>query len=354
MSNEFDKDTIHLASSNSLPLYRSINTLAVLSRYASMKGIDNALLLSGSGIEINDLDDPDAIITTEQELLVIKNLLKLDRDPSLGLIIGNQIHLGIHGKLGMAALSSNTLLDAIEIFFQFSDLLLTYFHYDLTVKDHLVFMKITELIDLTGIRRFICEREFVSTYRLASDLFGTSFSLIEARIAYPRPKYFSCYKDIFHCPIVFNASDHMFVFDSSYLFRQLPMANPLTRKLYIKECQQISLRLKKQMTMTDRIRQEILFHGDRFHTIDHLARYMNTSSRTIRRNLALEGTSYRGLLSDIRKNKAINMLRTTNLSIEQIAAELGYTDLSNFYRAFKSWTGHTPSSYRSKTIKQVS
>ena len=56
-------------------MYRSINTLAVLSRYLSIKGIDKALLLSGSGIEIRDLDDPDAIITTEQELLVIRNLL---------------------------------------------------------------------------------------------------------------------------------------------------------------------------------------------------------------------------------------------------------------------------------------
>ncbi|MGD0275612.1 MAG: AraC family transcriptional regulator [Syntrophales bacterium] len=350
MNKELDKDTIHLTSSNSLPLYRSINTLAVLSRYVSIKGIDKALLLSGSGIAISDLDNPDAIITTEQELLVIKNLLKLVPDTGLGLIIGNQIHIGIHGQLGMAALSSNTLLDAIEIFFQFSDLLLTYFHYDLTVKDRLAFIKMTELIDLTDMRRFISEREFVSTYRLATDLFGTPFPLIEARIAYPRPKYYSYYKDIYHCPIVFNASDHMFVFDSRYLFKQLPMANPLTRKLYIKECQQISLRLKKQMTMTDRIRQEILFHGDRFHNIDHLARYMNTSSRTIKRYLTVEGTSYRNLLSDIRKNKAINMLHTTNFSIEQIATELGYSDLSNFYRAFKSWTGHTPSSYRRKTI----
>lgn len=349
MNKDTYKDSIHVTSSNFLPLNRSINSLAVLSRYISMKGIDKALLLSGSSIEVSDLDDPDAIITTEQELLVIKNLLKLVPDPNLGLTIGNQIHIGIHGQLGMAALSSNTLLDAIEIFFQFSDLLLTYFHYDLTVKGDHAFLKMTELIDLQDMLRFICEREFVSTYRLASDLVGTRFPLIEARIAYPRPKYFSSYKDIYQCPIVFNASDHMFVFDSSYLFKQLPMANPLTRKLYVKECQQISLRLKKQMTMTDRIRQEILFHGDRIHSLDHLARYMNTSSRTIRRYLAMEGTSYRDLLSDIREHKAINMLRTTNSSIGQIATELGYRDLSNFYRAFKSWTGRTPSSYRRKT-----
>jgi len=61
------------------------------------------------------------------------------------------------------------------------------------------------------------------------------------------------------------------------------------------------------------------------------------------------GTSYKDLVSGIQKNKAITLLQKTSLSIGQIAAETGYNDLPNFYRAFKHWTGKTPGSYRAKT-----
>ncbi|OQA26315.1 MAG: HTH-type transcriptional regulator GadX [Chloroflexi bacterium ADurb.Bin344] len=79
-----------------------------------------------------------------------------------------------------------------------------------------------------------------------------------------------------------------------------------------------------------------------------LARRMNIAPWTLKRRLSAEGTSYKQLASDILKNKAIHLLQTTDLSLEQIATELGYGDLANFYRAFRKWTGRTPGSYREK------
>jgi AraC-like DNA-binding protein len=76
---------------------------------------------------------------------------------------------------------------------------------------------------------------------------------------------------------------------------------------------------------------------------------MNISPRTLRRRLIGEKTSYKSLVEDIRKNKAIDLLQTTTQSTQQIAAELGYSDLSNFYRAFKRWTGRNPGFYRKES-----
>ncbi|MGB5217479.1 MAG: helix-turn-helix domain-containing protein [Smithella sp.] len=59
-------------------------------------------------------------------------------------------------------------------------------------------------------------------------------------------------------------------------------------------------------------------------------------------------TSYKNLAAEILREKAIDMIQTTSNSMEQIAMELGYSDLANFYRAFKSWTGHNPGYYRKK------
>ncbi len=339
-------DTIHLTSSNSLPLYRSINAIAVLTRYFRKQGLGTELLLAGSGIQTGDLNDPDILVTPAQELMVMSNIVKVVPEPGLGLIIGRQYHAGVYVKLGAAAINSNTLLDAIRILFKFNELMMTYFHFDLKVQGDLGLVTMKELMDLKDIHLFVCEREFVAINRMVSDLIGAPVIPNEIRIAYPRPPYASRYQEIFGCPLVFNAEKHMIIFDKRYLFTQLPMANPLASKTYENECRQLSQRMRRQGTITKRLQQEIIFHKDGFPSFDQLTRLMNIAPWTLKRRLSEEGTSYMNLASGIRKRKAINLLQTTDLTTEQIATELGYNDLANFYRAFKRWTGRTPGSYR--------
>lgn len=343
-----DTHYIHISSTRALPLYRSTSSLEAIARYLSMLGIDRDSFLAGSGIEARDLDDPYVLVTAEQEFMILQNIVKLMPDPGLGLSVGRLFHMGILGKLGAAAINSDTLLDALKIIFQYSELLQTYYHYNLKIKDDLVFVTLKELVDLKEVRLFMCEREFASVLRIASDLIGTPFPVKEIQFPYPKPAHVSLYQDVFQCPLVFDAEDYMAVFEKKCLFQSLPLANPLLRKTYEKECRQLSLRIKRQGTMARRIHQEILFNRDGVPSFDQLARYMNISPRTLRRRLMAEGTSYKDIVSKIRKDKAIDFLKTTDCPIEQIASELGYSDLANFYRAFKSWTGHTPGSYRIK------
>lgn len=340
------KKPFHLASNTSLPLHRSINTIAVLVHFCSKHGIETDLLLKGSGIEANDLDDPNILVTPQQELSVIRNIVRLSIKPGLGLLIGKQYHAGVLGKLGAAATHCNTFIEAIQLIFQFTELLLTYFHFDLKIENDLACLKLRELIDLKDNRIFIGEREFASIYRISSNLVGNRIPVREIRVAYPKPEYAAYYQDVFQCPIKFDAEDHTIVVDKSLLLTPLPMANLLSKKMYEKECEELALRIKSQGTLTNRIQQEILFHKDEFPGFNQLARYMNFSPRTLRRRLAEEGTSYRELVAGLRENRAIHLLQTTDLSIGKIAINLGYSDLSNFHRAFKSWTGHTPNHYR--------
>lgn len=348
MEKAFKKDSIHLTSGRFMPMYRSVNVIAMLAHYVSLMGIDKTALLKGSGVRLRDLDDPNILVTPEQEIAVVRNVVKLVPDPRIGLIFGMHYHIGVIGKIGAAAVSSNTVLDAIKLLFQYPELLVTYLHYDITVKGDLAFIKVTELLDEKDIRCFMYEREIASVNRVASDIVGVPVRFNRMQFAYPKPAYADYYEEFFQCPIEFNTGHHLIVIDSEYLFRPLPMANPLTRKIYEEECKQMSLRIKKQETLTKRIHQEIMFHKDNFPNFDQLARYMNMSPRTLNRRLTEEGTSYRDLLSEIMKKRAVHLLRTTMTPIEQIAEELGYHDSANFYRAFKRWTGHNPGHYRKK------
>jgi AraC-like DNA-binding protein len=60
-----------------------------------------------------------------------------------------------------------------------------------------------------------------------------------------------------------------------------------------------------------------------------------------------EGTSYFELLDAARKERALLLLRDAELTLEQVAERVGYSELSNFTRAFKRWTGTTPKRFRS-------
>jgi len=227
----FKTDSIHLISSGTLPDFRSVISLVILARYIEKQGIDVNLLLAGSGIHPRDLANPDIFITPEQELALMRKLIKLVPDPRIGLIIGEQYHVGAQGKLGAATICSDNGLEGITMFFKYMALTLTYFQYELTVKDHLAFITARELIDLKDLRIFACEREFVSIYRIISDVLQTPVPLNEIRFAYPKPPYAAYYKEVFHCPVTFNAPEHAVIFDSKLLsLCRCPCPTPLLKR----------------------------------------------------------------------------------------------------------------------------
>jgi len=348
MKKALNKADIHFTSKGVLPYYRSVNILSVVIHYMEQMGIKADDLLAGSGIQTIDLDDPDVFVTPEQEFKVMHKIVALTQNPKIGFTLGQQYHIGVYNKIGAAAFCSDTLLDALKMVFQYIDLTMTYFQYDLQVRDNLAYMRMKELIDLKELRTFICEREFSAAHRLACDLLQSPVPLNDLYLAYSKPAHAAVYKETFRCPVHFNALEHMMIFDSKYLFMRLPMANPLMKNTYEKECKQLCLRLQVQESATDQVRHNIFFGPEGLPSLSQLARRMSTTPRTLRRRLTEEGTSFKSLVAEILKEKAINLIQTTSLPIEQIASELGYSDIPNFYRAFKNWTGQKPSYYRKK------
>ena len=188
------------SSGKSIPTIRSINACAVLARYVAEQGIDLQFLLSGTGIDASDLEDENFFTSPEQEISVIRNLVRLIPTPGLGLIIGRRSHIGVFGIIGAAALNSNTFLDAMKIFREFALPYMSCFQFDVRIKDSLIYTTMKELIDFKEIRLFACERLFASLVRIAGDLLGAPIRLKELRVAYPKPDHASNYRDFFQWP----------------------------------------------------------------------------------------------------------------------------------------------------------
>ena len=77
-----------------------------------------------------------------------------------------------------------------------------------------------------------------------------------------------------------------------------------------------------------------------------MAKRLNLGSRTLRRRLVKENVTYQQILDDIRKTLAIQYLQGTSLTPKEIGYTLGYSSVSNFRRAFRSWTGKKLSDFR--------
>jgi AraC-like DNA-binding protein len=73
-----------------------------------------------------------------------------------------------------------------------------------------------------------------------------------------------------------------------------------------------------------------------------IARSLHQSTSTLQRRLRREGTSFQHLLSEARREKALEYLRSGRHSLADITFLLGFADQSNFTRAFRRWTGKTP------------
>ena len=81
-------------------------------------------------------------------------------------------------------------------------------------------------------------------------------------------------------------------------------------------------------------------------TRERIAARLHMSARTLHRRLVREGTTFRGVLTDVRREIAERHLRERRLAIGEIAFRLGFSEPSAFHRAFKRWTGRPPHAYR--------
>ena len=89
--------------------------------------------------------------------------------------------------------------------------------------------------------------------------------------------------------------------------------------------------------------------GDRLNrdgNIESIAQALNLSVRTLGRQLGEEGTTFLKIKDELRQKIALRLLRESSQSVEAIAEEIGFTSLTAFYRAFRTWTGGTPRAYR--------
>ena len=105
---------------------------------------------------------------------------------------------------------------------------------------------------------------------------------------------------------------------------------------------------RREVLECARDRELLVWREGPAHALPEVARTMHLSTRTLKRRLAEQGTTFSKIRDDLRRQRALLLVDNRALSIGEVATKLGYTELPNFTRAFRKWTGMTPLAYRTR------
>jgi AraC-like DNA-binding protein len=127
----------------------------------------------------------------------------------------------------------------------------------------------------------------------------------------------------------------------------LPNASALALNDALSQCETLErLQGKHTDDIAERVRHELVRQVDGYPNFEAVAERLHMSTRTLRRRLRDQGVGYMDLLNMARRRDALSLLERPVLEVAQIAQMLGYADPANFTRAFRQWTGLTPSAWR--------
>jgi AraC-like DNA-binding protein len=321
---------------------RSPAGVVVLTELAAGHGVGVATCLRGTALTEADLADPDATITPGQEIGVVRNLLEALPDRSgLGLEAGLRHHLTTHGIWGFALASSPDLRRAIDFGLRYLDLTFAFTRIRMDVVGDEARITIDDRHLPHDIRAFLVDREGASILALQRDLLSSTLPLRRLEIRQPEPPHVDLYEEVFGVRPRFGCDANRGVFDAALLDLPMPQANELTARHCEEQCAQILARRRARSGVAERVRR-LLAALDGPRSMVEVAHDLHVSPRTLRRHLAAEGTSFRALVDEMTMAFTEELLEDPTLSIDDIAARLGYSDGSSLTRAFVRVHGVPP------------
>ncbi len=326
---------------------RGIGSVRILCQLAAERHVDTATLLQGTGIEAAQLNRNDVEIEGAQEIQLIRNLqAALPNHSGLGLDAGLRYHLSSYGIWGFALLTSPTVRAATEMAERFLELSYALVGFRLEEDARGARMVLDDSATPADICRFAIERDLAAWANATRELKPGGLAPQSVRLRLPRPAYAERFRTICGVMPTFQATANEIEIDPTTLDAPLPQANPATARLCLDQCQQLLAQRQYRDGVAGRVREQLFLMTGSLPNLEATAAALNLSTRTLRRQLQQEGTSFRLLASEVLESLAEEMLLTTDMKLDEIALRLGYSEPAAFIHAFKGWTGQKPGQFR--------
>jgi AraC-like DNA-binding protein len=165
---------------------------------------------------------------------------------------------------------------------------------------------------------------------LMRDIMGATFTPGRISLAYPQAHDFGLPTEQIGCPLSFASSSNGIVFRSAWLNQAANLGNRTTYPAVVALCDDLLVDLKSRIGVAGEIRALLLRELGNPPSLAAIAKRLEVSDRSLRRQLREQGISFRGLLDELRMQVALKYLRTTRLANEDIALALGFSDAAKF------------------------
>jgi len=329
---------------------RNITSVQIIVSYGVELGIDEHLLLQGSGLTNSQLKDHQQLVEDKQELQVLNNLMMNTTSPfKVGMELGSRYHLTSYGIMGYALLASSSPKKAIELGLRFLDLTYVFSKIDLTELNGSLYLKFS--CDIPGeLGELVLVRDMVGAAMIQREVFESTYLPINLQFTSPQPVALS-QQDIqqkLGAEVRFNTNFNGFTWSAYHMDLPLVKANEATVRICEQQCIQL-LQQKQNWKPIAKQVKNTLVHLGLTASMEDIAHHLARTTRTLHRQLKQEQTSWRQVRDEVRIGIAEELL-SKPMKLDEIAERLGFSDGANFSHSFKRFKNITPSQHR-KQVK---
>jgi len=343
----FDPEARGYSVEHRLPAVHALHVAELVGRW----NFSADELLAELGLSRAELSRPAAYLPLATFERVMLRACALTGEPGLGFHLGLKMRISAYGYLGFAAMTAADLRGALELACRFAPTQTSAIGLRMEREDAWAALVIEERASLGAVREAVLLALAVGLTRIGSSITGQELHGF-VDFAFPKPAYFARFAALVPARVRFSMPSHRLLFDARLLDLPLLLSDPAALRLAREQCERELEELRDRESLSTRLRSQLLRPEGGHRSLEELAKHSRSSVRTLERKLRAQGTSYSELLEQARHSAALELLRT-DLGIEAVAARLGYSDAANFARAFRRWTGRSPSAHRAAASAPV-
>jgi AraC-like DNA-binding protein len=331
-----------------------VSVAATLVSALESYGVGYRPVLAEAGLDPDAVYNPSERITTVQFKKLWDIALRESGDPCFGLTCGAYIQpSSLHG-LGLSWIASHTLKEGLERVIRFQKILSTESMLALRETDdgYCIYDTISQKDDPFGFPAAVYDSFVAIVFRICTIMMGPDIRPARVSLEHVAPACTERFTEFFGIPVEFSAKENAIEFSRNIAEQASASANPELTRIndqvvidYLNQFDKDDIVTKTRTYIIDHLPSGVPKQAD-------IAADLNMSLRSLQRRLSQSGTSYSGVLQQVRQDMARHYLQTPGYQVLQVAYVLGFSDPGNFSRAFKRWTGLNPHQYRQQQLEQ--
>lgn len=335
--------TLDLLARPTVPLAYGLLTIQL----AVERGVTRERMVEGLDIRPDLLERPETRLTLLQWGKLIHRSIELTGDPGLAYEFGLRANLAAHGLVGYGVLSNPTGHEALAFAQKYLPLCTLAFGVQVLREGEQVILDVQGRIPFGPVRQYSTDMYLASWANTLRQLAPREAAAMELWFEYPEPECYERYRA--RLPTArFGTGVNQLRAPARLLDIRINTCNAVTAQLVAGQCERELSLLGVQGDFLDRVRATLSGAAGRYPNLEATAAQLCTSSRTLKRRLQEHGLSFQQLLDESRHRDSMRLLENRALSVEEVAARVGYSSPANFSRAFRKWTGQTPGAFRGR------